>query len=162
MKNRQELNLTTAILSNDNCDNPLYWGYYANLHQITEADYNAGVDAFFAGGQGDIPAAVDMRAITLDTEENCITHHIQYYMDAADITTNNEILVHVKPIPPLLPHSTGRYSLALFRGIKAIFNPDKFHFSKSIGNTGAPTLAFYATGVDNIPLYFGDLSGLFP
>jgi hypothetical protein len=156
MKNRKLLMQASLDCKEENqCDNMLCRGYWVGLHQITQAEYASMVDAFFMGNP---PPPKEYASNDIDTTVPC---NFIVEFDAPDSTpdqraTNTDIAISV-----VVPH-IGNYSIGLFKGIKDIFSPEKFFFSKAIGPSGITTAAFFATDGANNPLYFGDLSGLFP
>lgn len=157
MKNRKLLMQAALNCKDENqCDNMLCRGYWVGLHQITQSEYDNMVNAFFMGIP--TPPPKEYTSNSIDTTVPC---HFIVHFDAPDSTadersTNTDIDVTV--VAPQI----GNYSIGLFKGIKNIFSPEKFFFSKAIGPDGRTTAAFFATDGANNPLYFGDLSGLFP
>jgi hypothetical protein len=135
------------------CGNTTCQGYWVGLHRITSLEYVEMVSRFFQGREVD-PKSYP--ADWIDFENIPCTSVIRYVADETNVLNNNEVDVHEEP------GLTGKYSVGLFRGIIQLFHPHEFHFSKAVDSEGNLTVAFYATNADNVPVYFGDLSSLYP
>lgn len=137
-----------------NCSDPACQGFLASYHQITEQDYNDMVEAFF--GTTVLPT-FNLQVSNINLNVSCDGHRVEFNMNENNTNDNNEVVVEIKPGYEIV----GKYSIALFKGIINLFEPDTFHFSKAKEDSGNKTLAFYATK-DDAPVYFGDLSSLYP
>jgi hypothetical protein len=112
------------------------------------------VSEFFTGTA---PAPKTIAAENLDASVACDEYYFAVSFNPANTSNNDEITV----VSTEGAGSPGNYSIALIAGIKDLFNPDAFHFSKAIGIDGNATVAFYVT-VGAETKYCGDLSGLEP
>lgn len=157
MRNRNAANLNlpqASCFDRASCGDPACQGYLASYHQISQQDYDDMVNAFFGNTT---TAVLSVAASAIDVNVDCQSHRVKYMMDENNIGDNNDVSVTVEQGYEI----EGKYSIALFKGIITLYNPDTFHFSKAKEDNGNYTLAFYATA-NNQPVYFGDLSNLYP
>ncbi len=157
MRNRKTSNLNlpeTNCFDRASCTDPACQGYLASYHQISQQDYDDMVNAFFGNT---VTAVHSMATGAIDVNVDCQNHRVKYTMDENNLNDNNDVTITVEQGYEI----EGKYSIALFKGIINLYSPDTFHFSKAKEDNGDYTLAFYATK-NNQPVYFGDLSNLYP
>lgn len=157
MRNRKAAKMNLPLsncFDRASCNDPACQGYLASYHQISQLDYDNMVTAFF----GNTTTAVHtVAASAIDVNVDCQSHRVKYTMDENNLGDNNDVTINVEQGYEI----EGKYSIALFKGIITLYSPDTFHFSKAKEDDGSFTLAFYATK-NNQPVYFGDLSNLYP
>lgn len=156
------LNMIPDCTDPANCDNESCQAYLVSLHEISQTDYQLMVSQFF----GSLKPAVSIAASDIDpTNVQCNSTVGMYFHGdemnrSSNVLSANDVAVQIAQGP----FFSGKYSITLFKGLIRLFQPDAFHFSKGISlRTGDFTLTFYLTrsGSDN-PIYFGDLSDVYP
>jgi len=156
----QQINtfMIPSCTDTNNCNKHLCQGYLVCLHEISQTDYESMVTQFF----GNLQPAVSILAADLDpTGLNCDSI-IYFHGDETNKTSN--ILDTTDVWVEITYGFVGNYSITLFKGLIALFQPDYFYFSKAISSrTNKYTLTFYLTRSGSAdPVYFGDLSDVYP
>ena len=151
----------------DTCTNITTKAFYVGRHEISGDDFDKWKNDFFQGATigNKIFSAADIPTSTR-CDEKCLQFTFYY-----DDKTTNAITVDLIDIPAKVK-SGGKpkgptqkyYSLKLFDGIKELFNPTRFEFSKAKidGNPGLVYKAIREESGHIVYTYFGDLSSSFP
>ncbi len=157
---RQNL-LRALYLLNDpaDCNDPGTQMNTMSTHMISETLFQTRISAF--GHPNEVPAVYpggDVDALVNDATVDC-----DCYVDFgnADMTRsdNGDILLTVNQGPHPSPNSHILFSIALFRGIQKMFQPDNYEFYKAKNGT-VFTICFRTTS-KGIPTHW-DVSSIYP
>ena len=143
-----------------NCNNPADQVNVANTHKITQATFDNYIANFWGSA---VPTATIRTWTDMNNAmapHNCEEMRWKFEADEYNLT-NNDIDLNIEPVPT---HEIIRnYSFALFKGVKALHNNvTEFHFFKAKKGDGSPDIIFKAVNNIGQPVYFGDVSDLYP
>lgn len=141
------------------CNNPTDQVTIANMHKITEATFNNGINNFFGAGAASVPPTVKTWQEMSDAMDgqDCMSMQWKLEMDEND-TTNNNITLTVEP----MTETVVNYSIALFKGVRQAYNAETFEFYKAKHNDNRYDIIFKALNAANELVYCGDLSDIHP
>ncbi|MBS1772808.1 MAG: hypothetical protein JST82_08105 [Bacteroidetes bacterium] len=141
------------------CNNPTDQITIANRHKITQATFNSYLSAFWGAGAASVQP-VEKSWDELDgmmSGADCTSMRWRLEMDEND-TTNNDINLTVEP----MLETVVNYSIAFFKGVRAAYNAETFHFYKGRHETGRYDVVFKAMSNTQEVVFYGDLSSDWP
>jgi hypothetical protein len=155
--------MTTLSFTNE-CDNMVRNVYYASVHFISKDDYEDMIRNFY----GSFPVTPVLKTkddIGYDADGvSCDTHYIQFECDDA-VQNHYDVELSPQDLPgageQLTNPVAGEYSVQFFRGLEYLFPDGAFYFSKARTPKGEFTLVILVK-VNNKPIYYGDLTNMFP
>lgn len=140
--------------------------FIAGKHSIRPNEYEKMIKAFF-GYLPDLDDMEERNYTAANFTSSCVTHCVRFDFDSF-ANTNNDINVSIAehPTEPSPPGTlvTGKYSLHLFRGLHALYQPDAYYFCKARTTFDGEIVTTLALAVvaDNVIVYYGDLTNMYP
>lgn len=150
--------LNTNCMKAGACADPDCQAFLVGLHAIDGLTFQAMKEAFF--GTADVPdAQVPARHLGLSVA--CASNVVATTPDFYNKENNDDLQPGIVPDEyPSTAYEGKRFSIALFRGVARMFEPDTYYFSK--GGSGSPVHILFRAARGGADVYFANLSNIFP
>lgn len=148
-----------------NCDDPGCQDEILMLHELDEPTYQSFIEDYYNAhdiAPNEIPAPKSMTRAQVEAMTNGACDASRLVFDlGSNHATHDDVQLNKTNGWDRPAGEANSYSIALFKGILNR-GAETFKFSRAIGPSGNNTMAIAAYDGAGTPVYFGDLSALYP